>query len=186
MMHRAIMSVMAMFVSFSAFATSPFQSVHTATARVLEGRALLNWKVGDTASYNLNMGFIQGTMVMTATSITTDEIWMTQDMDLGFMGKQKMETLLDANTGAVKKVLVNGKEQQLPEQDMELIEIIDDTVTVPAGQFECQLVRLKDNKSGGEVKMWSNATVALAGMVKTVQPGQFGEVTLELTSFKKQ
>ncbi|MBY0384270.1 hypothetical protein K2X05_03850 [bacterium] len=152
----------------------------------IQGRSLINWTVGDTASYNMNMGFIKGSMVMTATSVTADEAWMTQDVDLGFMGKQKIEVLLDAKTGEIKKVIANGQEQQIPEQDMELIEIITDTVTVPAGTFECQHIRLKDNKSGGEVKMWANQEVALSGMVKSIQPGQFGEVTLELTSFKKQ
>lgn len=186
MMHRVILFVVAALFSVSAFAASPFQSFSEITTQSLKGRSLLNWKVGDNTQYNMDMGFVKGTMVMTATSVTEDEVWMSQDMDLGFMGKQKAEVLIDANTGEIKKMIVNGQEQQIPEQDMELIEIIDDTVTVPAGTFECQHVRLKDNKSGGEVKVWSNATVALSGMVKTIQPGQFGEVTVELTGFLKQ
>ena len=186
MMHRAIISMMAVLFSVNALATSPIQSIVQASLKGIQGRALINWTVGDTASYSMNMGFIKGSMVMTATSVTADEAWMAQDVDMGFLGKQKIEVLLDANTGEIKKVIANGQEQQIPEQDMELIEIITDTVKVPAGTFECQYVRLKDNKSGGEVKMWANQEVALSGMVKSIQPGQFGEVTLELTSFKKQ
>lgn len=186
MMHRAIISMVAILFSVSAFAASPFDVVRNLTLKNIEGRSLLNWTVGDNANYKMDMGFIKGSMKMSVASVTADEIWMNQDMDLGGFGKQKSEVLIDANTGAIKKILVNGQEQQIPEQDMELIEIVDDTVTVPAGTFDCQHIRLKDNKSGGEVKVWSNATVALSGMVKTIQPGQFGEVTLELTSFLKQ
>lgn len=185
MMHKAIFSMVVLFAA-NVFAANPFTTVSEMALQGLKGRSLINWTVGDTASYSMNMGFIQGSMVMTATSVTADEAWMTQDVDMGFLGKQKMEVLIDANTGEIKKVIANGQEQQIPEQDMELIEIITDTVTVPAGTFECQHIRLKDNKSGGEVKMWANQTVALSGMVKSIQPGQFGEVTLELTSFLKQ
>lgn len=186
MMHRAIISMAALLFSVSALAANPFEVIRNSTLKNIEGRSLLNWTVGDNANYNMDMGFLKGTMTMSVASVSADEIWMNQDMDLGGFGKQKAEILIDANTGAVKKMIVNGQEQQIPEQDMELIEIITDTVTVPAGTFECQHIRLKDNKSGGEVKVWSNAEVALAGMVKTIQPGQFGDVTLELTSFLKQ
>jgi hypothetical protein len=186
MMHKAIISMMAVLFSVTAFAASPMQSILQASLKGIQGRALINWTVGDTASYNMNMGFIKGSMVMTATAIDSTKAVMTQDVDLGFMGKQQMEVWIDVNTGEILKVIANGQEQQIPEQDMELIEIITDTVTVPAGTFECQHVRLKDNKSGGEVKMWANQDVALSGMVKSIQPGQFGEVTLELTSFNKQ
>ena len=172
-------------------AKSPFEifqqmTIQPVVGKQLVGLGLINWTVGDNAKYNMDMGFVKGTMVMSVTSITTDEVWIAQDMNLGFLGQQKAETLIDTNTGAVKKMIVNGKEQEIPEQDLELIEIIDDTVTVPAGTFDCQHVRLKDNKSGDEIKIWSNATVAMSGMVKTIQPGQFGEVTVELTSFLKQ
>jgi hypothetical protein len=186
MMHKAIFTIMAVLFAVQTQAANPFQIASEISLQGLKGRSLINWTVGDTASYSMNMGFIQGSMVMTATSVTADEAWMTQDMDLGFLGKQKVEVLLDANTGEVKKIIANGQEQQIPEQDMELIEIITDTITVPAGTFECQHIRLKDNKSGEESKMWASQLVALTGMVKAIQPGQMGEVTLELTSFNKQ
>src|SRR6478672_8822024 len=71
----------------------------------------LGWKVGDLASYDIDMGFIKGTMDMSVRSVEADGIWLVQDADLGFAGKQKIETLLDPNTGAIKKMIVNGKEQ---------------------------------------------------------------------------
>lgn len=186
MMHKAFLVMATVLLTATASAKTPFQVFQKMTTQHFAGRGLINWTVGDNAKYNMDMGFIKGTMVMTATSVTADEVEMSQDMDLGFMGKQQAQVIIDANTGAIKKMIVNGQEQQIPEQDLELIEIIDDTVTVPAGTFDCQHVRLKDNKSGDEIKIWNNSTVALSGMVKTIQPGQFGEVTVELTSFYKQ
>jgi hypothetical protein len=146
----------------------------------------LDWKVGDENSYNIDMGFIKGTMVMSVRSIGAEGIWMIQDMDLGFAGKQKVETLLDQNTGEVKKMIVNGKEQEPPKQDVEVIEVTEDHITVPAGAFDCIHARLKDKTNNNEINMWINPqAVPLSGMLKTIQPSQFGNVTVLLKSFKK-
>ena len=46
---------------------------------------------------------------MKVTSVEADGIWMSQDIDLGAFGKQEVKTLIDSETGAVKKMIVNGK-----------------------------------------------------------------------------
>lgn len=146
----------------------------------------LDWKVGDTASYNIDMGFIKGSMVMSVRSVAADGIWMDQNMDLGFAGKQKVETLLDPNTGEIKKMLVNGKEQQPPKQDVEVIEVKEDKVTVPAGTFDCIHARLKDKESNNEINAWINPQlIPMSGMLKQIAPSQFGNVTVSLKSYKK-
>ncbi len=146
----------------------------------------LDWKVGDENNYNLDMGFIKGTMTMSVRSIGAEGIWMDQNMDLGFAGKQKVETLLDPNTGEVKKMIVNGKEEQVPKQNIEVIEVKEGKVTVPAGSFDCIHARLKDLDKNNEINVWMNPqAVPLSGMLKTVQPSQFGDVTVVLKSFKK-
>ena len=146
----------------------------------------LDWAVGDTNNYTVDMGFIKGTMSMSVRSVGADGIWMDQNMDLGFAGKQKVETLLDPNTGEVKKMIVNGKEQAPPKQDVEVIEFKEDKITVPAGTFECIHARLKDKESGNEINAWVNPqAIPLSGMLKTIQPSQFGNVTVVLKSFKK-
>ncbi len=71
----------------------------------------LNWKVGDTNNYNLKMGFISGTMVMKVREQVSEGFWLDQDMDLGFLGKQKIEVLIDANDGRTIRLIVNGEEQ---------------------------------------------------------------------------
>lgn len=146
----------------------------------------LVWKVGDQNSYSLDMGFIKGSMVMTVRSDEAEGYWLNQDMDLGFAGKQKAEVLIDKNTGEIKKMIVNGKEQQVPKQDIEVIEIKEDHITVPAGSFDCIHARLKDKQKNEEINTWVNPQqIPISGMLKTVQPGQFGNVTVLLKSFKK-
>lgn len=146
----------------------------------------LNWKVGDENDYSLDMGFIKGTMIMKVASIGADGIWMNQDMDLGFAGKQKVETLLDPNTGEIKKMIVNGKEQAPPKSDIEVIEMTEDNIKVPAGTFDCIHARIKDKENNQEINMWINPQlIPLSGMLKTVQPTQMGTATILLTKFRK-
>ena len=147
----------------------------------------LNWKVGDTANYDLNLGgFLPGTMVMSVKSIGAEGIWIDQVLDLTIQ-KQTMSMLLDPNTGEVKKVLVDGKEQQMPENTMEVVEVKEDKITVPAGTFECLHAILKDKKTNENADVWVNpALVPMSGMIKTIQPSQLGKVTIVLKSFKKQ
>lgn len=145
----------------------------------------LNLKKGDVANYNLNMSIIQGSMVMLVHDIIAEGVWIHQDVDLSFAGKQKMEILIDPNTGETKKLIVNGKEEKIPETgDIEVIETKEDTITVPAGKFTCLYIKAKTKD--GEAQQWVNMKdVAVFGMVKSIMQSQMGPVTIELTSFKK-
>lgn len=146
----------------------------------------LNWQVGQSANYNVNMGIISGTMVMSVASVGAEGIWMHQDMDLGFAGKQKIETLIDQETGAVKKMIVNGKEEQVPEQNIEIISTNQEKVTVPAGTFDSMHVVAREKGKSDDINMWVNPLeIPLSGLLKQVAPGPIGEVTVELTSFKR-
>ncbi|HPI39600.1 MAG TPA: hypothetical protein PLJ21_02275 [Pseudobdellovibrionaceae bacterium] len=146
----------------------------------------LNWKVGDQNTYSLDMGFIKGSMIMTVAEIGEEGIWLNQDMDLGFAGKQQARALIDPNTGEVKKLIVNGKEQEIPKQNVEIVETKEDKITVPAGTFECIFVRLHDKDQNKDIQTWINPReIPISGMLKTIQPGQFGNVTMLLKSFKK-
>ena len=146
----------------------------------------LDWKVGDQNDYVLDMGFIKGSMSMKLREISADGFWLDQDMDLGFAGKQQAQMLLDPNTGEVKKMIVNGKEQAIPKQNIEVVEVVEDKITVPAGTFECIHARIKDKDNNQETNAWINPQlIPLSGMLKTIQPSQFGNVTVELKSFRK-
>jgi hypothetical protein len=147
----------------------------------------LDWKAGDQDDYVLDIGgFIKGSMVMKCREVAADGIWLDQDMDLGFAGKQQASMLIDPNTGEIKKMLVNGKEQEVPKQNVEVISVTEDKITVPAGTFECVHAVIKDKDKNEESNAWINPElIPLSGMLKTIQPSQFGEVHVELKSFNK-
>lgn len=189
-MVKALIAVLGLAFSVNAVAApSAVETIATIQQTAIMDQAQtmgLDWKVGDTANYNIDMGFIKGTMDMSVRSVAADGIWMDQNMDLGFAGKQKVETLIDPNTGEIKKMIVNGKEEQVPKQDVEVVDVKEDKITVPAGTFDCIHATLKDKSDGKEINAWINPQVVpLSGMLKQIAPSQFGNVTVVLKSFKK-
>ncbi len=185
-MLRIIFALAISVFSLQAFAASPFEVLHSAQVQQIKKANRIDWVTGDSCSYNVDMGFIKGSMVMSIGQIGTDGVWMLQDMDLGFLGKQKIESLVDPSTGAIKKLIVNGKEEQVPEApELDIVEVTDETITVPAGTFETQHARLADKNNGEEINMWATMDVPVSGLVKQIQPSQMGQVTMVLTAFKK-
>jgi hypothetical protein len=149
----------------------------------------LNWTVGDNCHYDMVMGsFMKGTMEIVVREKNDEGYWLDQNLDLGFMGKQKISLLIDPNTGAVKKVIVNGKEEQPPEQgDVEVIEVKEAKITVPAGTFDAVYFRAKDKKQNQEIQQWANPKlIPIMGLIKSVSPSQMGEIVNELTSFERK
>lgn len=145
----------------------------------------LGWNVGDENNYKLKMGFIPGTMKMFVREINGDEAWLQQDINLAIQ-QQKVEALIDLNTGETKRILVNGQDQDVPKADFEIIDQKAAQVTVPAGTFDTMYIKIKDNSSGQTSEQWVNPRViAVSGMAKSVAQSQIGQVTIELTSTKK-
>lgn len=146
-----------------------------------------NWKVGDTSSYDMNAGFVKGSMVMTITSINGNEVIINQKLDLGFLGKQDCDATIDASNGQTTKLVCNGQEQQRPDQgDIELVDMKEDKITVPAGTFDCIHIVAKNKKDNSEINQWANPKlIPVSGLIKAVTPSQLGKVTVELKSFKK-
>lgn len=145
----------------------------------------LKWKVGDKADYSISIGgFINGTSKSFVREDNGTEIWVQQDMDLGFAGKQKIEILFDKATGQVKKLLAEGKEQAIPDaSNMEVVETKEDQVTVPAGTFKAIYAKIKNKSDSSIQEAWINPQeVPINGMVKALADSQFGKVTQELTA----
>ncbi len=146
--------------------------------------------VGDTANYSLNLGgFLEGTMDMLVREETSEGFWLEQNIDL-MIQKQKVETLIDAETGQVKKILVDGQEQKMEEGGKsEIVESRPDTVTVPKGTFECSYIKIRNTDKQGqstEAELWLNPEIVpIVGLIKQVAQSQIGPVTVELTDFKK-
>jgi hypothetical protein len=189
-MFKSILAGVVLAFGVSASANTIFDDLVNLQQQAIQsqvGIQELTWQVGDSANYNINMGFISGTMVMKVSSVTADGIWMDQDMDLGMMGQQKVQTLIDKNTGAIKKMIVNGQEQQPPAQDIEVVSTNQEKVTVPAGTFDSMHVVARDKNQSGDINVWMNPLIVpMSGMLKQVAPGQLGEVTVECTAFHKQ
>lgn len=158
-----------------------------AVMQSVDAQAGFEWKVGDTASYNMNMGFVKGKIVMTVKSVGDNKVVINQDMDMGFMGKQNCDQTVDTTNGKTTKIVCNGKDQDLPEDgDIEVIDITAETIKVPAGTFECAHIKAKKTSSNEEINQWAAPKqVPVTGMVKSIAPSQLGKVTIELTSFKK-
>lgn len=182
----------ALLMTSMSWATNPVvnevvSKVAVATMATVEPANLIDWKKGDTNSYSLDMGFIQGSMVQTVRDITSEGMWVDQNMDLGFAGKQNASQLIDPATGEIKKFIVNGKEEAIPEQgEQEIIDVQEANITVPAGSFECLHAKIKDKKSGDITEAWINPEkVSIGGMLKIIQPSQFGKITIILKSFTK-
>lgn len=190
-MVKSFILAAAMIVSASAYAHNTIgesifasQLSHIKQAVVTEG---IDWKVGDTNNYKLNMGgFLNGTMKMYIREVGADGIWMVQELDLQIQ-KQTMEVLIDPNTGEIKKMLVNGKEQSIPKSDPQIIDQRQEKVTVPAGTYDSFWIKIQDKaNNNAESEQWINSQeIPLSGMLKAIQDSQLGKVTIELTSFTK-
>jgi hypothetical protein len=145
---------------------------------------LLPWTVGESADYNMDAGFIQGTVHMFVREQNDQGFWIQQDMDLGMLGKQKVEVLYDKNNGQVLQMLVNGEAQTPPDpSNTEIVETKNDHITVPKGEFDCMYVKLHDKKENTDSQAWITQVVPISGMLKSIAPSQFGDVTIELTDF---
>jgi len=151
--------------------------------------AAINWAVGDACHYNVDLAsFIKGKMDLTVREKSAEGYWLDQNADLGFAGKQTASMLIDANTGAIKKILVNGQEQPIPDQnDMEVVEVKESSVTVPAGTFEAVYFKIHDKKQNQNSEQWVNPKlVPISGAIKSIGQTQMGALVTELVSFEKK
>lgn len=147
---------------------------------------LVDWSVGDKAEYTIETGFIPGTMVKEVVKDEGDAIWVNTSMDLLIM-KEKVEMLIRKVDGAVLRVIRNGKEESLPEDDsIDVISQDYQKVETPAGIIPCIHIvfNTKDIQNG---QLWiSEKPLVMDGMVQTKVPGQGMEITIKLKSFKKK
>ena len=161
------------------------KSIAIITVKDVRPAAMLNWTVGSTADYNINMGFISGTMHAQVREETPVGFWIQQDMDLGFMGAQKVEIHINKDTGEIIEMLVNGQKQEAPDPaNMEIVESRREKVTVPKGEFDSVYVKMHDKKENKDSEAWVNPSIVpMGGMLKQVADGPMGQVTVELTDY---
>lgn len=149
-------------------------------------KGMFDFKVGDKANYNFTMAFIPGKMSMEVIDVQPTLITLKQSVDM-IIQKQDCTIKLDPNTGENKEIVCNGQQQQgAAQEDIEMVEQKEDTVTVPAGTFTCLYIKARQKSTNDNVEQWINPSeVPVFGLVKSVSPSPLGAVTMELTSFKK-
>lgn len=186
-MKKVLGLIIALLFSSSLFAAVPGLVELQNNTQIMASIQNLNWQIGDWTEMNMDMGMVKGTSRLEVRSKEGVNFWLEQNMDLGFMGKQKIEILIDSSNGEIKKLIVNGKEEDPPAPgNMEVVSTAEDTITVPAGTFKSLHIQIKDNDSGNISDNWINPKeVPVNGMIKSVSPSQFGKVTLELTAYGK-
>lgn len=149
---------------------------------------LIDWKVGDNASYNIMAGAFGnlGTMVKSVASEEGAAIWVKQEISM--MGqKEVVEMLLNRADGKILKYRHNGKDQAIPDSDIEVISQDYTEVTVPAGKFKALHIVAK-MKDGKEVELWANPRdTVMDGALRTiVDTGMIGKMDIQLTKFSKK
>jgi hypothetical protein len=161
------------------------QNAAMAQAQVMAG---LKWKVGDQADYTITVGsLVNGTShEFVRSNDTANGLWVEQDMDLGMVGKQKIEEQFDPATGQIKQILANGQAQTIPSpSDYDIISMKQDTVTVAAGTFQCVHATIKSKKDGTTQDAWINPQlIPIEGMIKATGDTQLGAMVQELTKFQ--
>jgi len=177
-------------VSFSAHANNNIavevvQSITTKT--IIAEEAAMNWAVGDTAAYNIDVAsFIKGTLTVSVKALDENNLTLSQIVDLGPMGKQNCEAILDPNTGKAKKMTCDGKDQDTNSGEIKVDDMKQESVTVPAGTFQTTHVTAHTTKDNSKIEQWINPkAIPVLGMAKSIMQSQLGPVNMELTSFKK-
>jgi hypothetical protein len=160
-------------------------AVQTALASI-HPADLINWKVGDTNTYSVTIGSF-GALGSMVNSVTKDEgtaIWLHEELNL-MVQKQTVDTLINKADGKVLKILVNGQEQQIPDNDIEIISQDYTEITVKAGTFKVIHVVAKSSQVD-HIEIWANPRdIPIDGAAKESMSMQFGDMVMELQSFTR-
>jgi hypothetical protein len=182
---KIVSSIAALLLSSQVFAGSWSPASVIPDFRVQAQLSGINWVVGDKAGYNVDLGIAKGTMKTLVREKEGENFWLNQELALGAAGDHLIETLINPETGDIVKLIVDGKEEQIPETpETEIVSTQEEQVTVPAGTFSSIHVVLKDVKSGKESDSWINETeIPVFGLLKSVEPGDYGKTKIDLTDF---
>lgn len=147
---------------------------------------LIDWKIGDYQDYKVTIGGfgLEGTMHKEVFGEEGNGVWVRQDLNLTIQ-RDKTEVLYDRETGKVLKLVRNGKEEKLPDSDIELIDQKRETIEVPAGKFDVMHITAK-SKDVKQIDVWMNPRkISLDGAAKMAMQQESIQITMVLTKFKK-
>ena len=149
---------------------------------------LINWTVGDTANYDVTLGALGKVGTMVKTVDRADEaqnaIWVKTNMNLSIQ-KDESEMLMSRADGKILQFIHNGKEESVPDSNIEVVSQDYTEVTVPAGTFKAIHIVANTTDVKG-IEVWANPRdTVMEGTLKQTMPTQFGTVTVELTKFRR-
>lgn len=181
-------SAVALTLAFGAqaFATESLTLTPAQIIAAVQPLNVINWKVGDEAHYNVTVAsFIKGSMDKSVTKEEGNAVWVKQDINIQIQ-KQVAEMLIDRATAKVLKFLVDGKEQAIPDDKIEIISQDTQEVTVPAGKFDSIHIVAKSQKVS-KIEVWANPKeTCMEGTLKQIiATGIMGDMVMELASFKR-
>ncbi|MEO5667342.1 MAG: hypothetical protein ABIR96_04715 [Bdellovibrionota bacterium] len=153
---------------------------------------VINWQVGEFHNLTIKLSLPfpgTGHKEVAKEDTARNAIWYNQD--IAILGQnQKVETLMDRATGKVLEQIVNGKKEEVSNDDkIEILEQYESTVEVPAGKFDCMYVKAKVTSKGQtqEIEAWINPIdVNMDGMLKVKLQSQMGPVEMLLKDFGKK
>jgi hypothetical protein len=151
--------------------------------RTLNPTDLINWKVGDTATYNVTLAGLPfgGSMVKSVTKDDGATLELTEDVDLTIQ-KQNVVAVINKADGKIVKMTVNGQDQAVPDDKVEVISQDVTEIDVPAGHFKCIHIVAKTAQVS-KLEEWANpSATVMDGSLKVIENGQT-TVTMELKSF---
>lgn len=137
---------------------------------------------GDTCNYDLTVLSYTGTMDMSVKSVGSDGVWIDQLINIAGQ-KIDQQELIDPATGAIKKLIVNGKEQTPPDpNDVKIISENKADITVKAGTFHTIDVKAHIVSQNTDEELWIDPTnIPVAGLAKLSTTAQGMPVNSELT-----
>lgn len=146
---------------------------------------LINWKVGDKMDYNVSAGAFGklGTMTKTVTKDEGTSLWFRQQMAL-MTQNEVIDIQINKADGKILKMIRNGQEQQIPDEQIEIISQDYTEIKVPAGNFKALHIVAK-TKSISKLEAWINPRdTVMDGTLKQDMATQMGiNLVMELTSF---
>lgn len=145
---------------------------------------LIDWKVGEYTEYEIEFLF-PGTLKKEVTGEEKGAIWVVQKIEFGSLGTTEVKMKVSRSTGEILEFYVNGEKQDPPAPPKyDIVDQVEEHITVPAGDFDTIKVSLKDLESGEMTHIWINPRdVAMEGIVQMEAPTQFGPMTMKLTGF---
>src|SRR4051812_9701129 len=90
-------------------------------ARSAATLSLVDWKIGDSQDFKVTLGMgLDGTMRKEAFKEEGNAIWLRQELKLP-IANDTSEMLVDRDSGRILKFIRNGKEESIPDGQLDII-----------------------------------------------------------------